>query len=84
MAEKDKPKSKQPEPIIVEPANPVEDLLSGNNPRGEVAGCPTGLTLPSRRKPEPPKKPDEESQPFKPGVEKLEGRQETGRSDSTQ
>jgi len=31
-----------PKPTL--PPNPAEDVLSGSNPRGEVAGCPTGLS----------------------------------------
>lgn len=30
-------------PVSIPPADPVQDVLSGNTARGEPAGCPTGL-----------------------------------------
>ena len=33
-----------------EPVKPVEIILGGGGVRGEAAGCPSGLSLPSRRK----------------------------------
>ncbi len=60
--------------------DPVEDLLSGGV-RGEVAGCPTGLSglhppaLPADPVAAPPPPPPAPAL----NLEKLEGRQETGR-----
>ena len=56
--------------------DPAEDVLGGENARGEVAGCPTGLSLPDRT-PEAQEQPGHE---FKPAVEELKGSEATGRA----
>jgi hypothetical protein len=51
-------------------------VLGGGNARGEVAGCPTGLSLPGGA-------PEAQGQPgreFRPAVEELKESEATGRA----
>jgi hypothetical protein len=48
--------------------NPAEDVLSGGI-RGEVAGCPTGLSHPAKPRPQDKKEPEQTGP-----VDRTEGR----------
>jgi hypothetical protein len=69
--------SDQPKTPPVDPA----DNLAGQGIRGEPLGCPTGLIDPSEPLPgDPGEKPQNTTDVQRPlQVEKLEGRQESGR-----
>jgi len=56
--------------------NLAEDVLGGENARGEVTGCPTGLSGLNTATPEAHAATEE----FKPEVEELKGSRITGRA----
>ncbi|PWT88699.1 MAG: hypothetical protein C5B56_08315 [Proteobacteria bacterium] len=57
----------------------AEDYLGGENFRGEVSGCPTGLSRP-RGVPLEPDAPEPPGPEYKPEVEELKGSRATGRA----
>ena len=61
---------RSPYPADPAPPRPVEDILTGGGVRGEVPGCPTGLSGLMPQRPAP-----EETEEGKPDIEKLEPRQ---------
>jgi hypothetical protein len=64
MAEKQKPTTTTPDPEYAVPLEHMEEgvpaVLGGDNIRGEVAGCPTGLA--GMREEPRPRKPGEDKQ----------------------
>jgi hypothetical protein len=76
MQEK-QPEKKDAKPSLPRTGDVAEELLGGDNLRGEVAGCPTGLS--SRDRPGDDEK-SETAPEFKPNVEELKGSPITGRA----